>query len=259
MRIPYYQIDAFTNAIFSGNPAGVCLLRDWFDESRLLAIAAENNLSETAFLVRIGEDYELRWFTPEIEVDLCGHATLASAFVVFNYIDRSRKHVRFESKSGLLEVVRENDLLVMDFPSRKARPCAVPDELVTGLGIQPSDVLRARDYLAVYTDEEQIKAIRPNAEELLKLNSLGIIVTAPGTQSDFVSRFFAPSAGILEDPVTGSAHCTLTPYWAKKLGKSRLHALQLSKRGGEIFCSEVGDRIKIAGRAVRYLEGTITL
>ena len=259
MKIPYYQIDAFTNSVFSGNPAGVCLLAEWLNNSTLQSIAAENNLSETAFLVKNEKGYELRWFTPEIEVDLCGHATLASAFVILNCLDNSSDAVRFDSKSGPLTVTRQDDLLAMDFPSRKAELFPTPKELVNGLGIEPKEVFRSRDYLAVFDSEDQIKSLQPDMYELSKLDSLGVIVSAAGSKSDFVSRFFAPKVGIPEGPVTGSAHSTLVPYWAERLGKSELHAFQLSKRGGELFCKHRGDRVIIAGRAVMYLKGTITI
>ena len=269
MKLPFYQIDAFTSSVFSGNPAGVCLLDSWLDDATLLAIAAENNLSETAFLVAGQAGYELRWFTPATEVDLCGHATLATAFVVFTYLDPGNDTVRFETASGVLTVRRDGDLLAMDFPSRRAVSCPVPGELIRGLGIEPREVLLARDYLAVYDSEEQIKSLQPDMLELSKLDCLGVIVTAPGSECDFVSRFFAPRVGIPEDPVTGSSHCTLIPYWAERTGKSELHARQLSERGGELFCEDTGDRdlgdgdfgdrVSIAGRAVTYLEGTITV
>ena len=259
MKIPYYQIDAFTNSAFSGNPAGVCPLDDWLEDAVLLDIAAENNLSETAFIVESAGRREIRWFTPGMEVDLCGHATLAGAYVVFTYLNDSLKTVTFESKSGPLTVTLENDLLSMDFPSRKASNAPAPKELIGGLGVNPAEVLLSRDYLAVFDTEEQIKSMTPDMAALEKLDCLGIIVTAPGSRSDFVSRFFAPRAGIPEDPVTGSSHCTLIPYWSERLQKSDLHAFQLSKRGGEIFCKYLGDRVQIAGRAVTFLEGTIIL
>ncbi len=259
MKIPFYQIDAFTSSLFSGNPAGVCLLDNWLEDATMLAIAAENNLSETAFLVPSNENYKIKWFTPKVEVDLCGHATLASAFVIFNYVDKSRDTVCFDSVSGPLTVKRENNSLSMDFPSDTPSPCPTPNELVEGLLIEPKEVLRSRDYLVVYDSEEKIKSLRPNMEKLSRLDSLGIIATAPGSQCDFVSRFFAPGVGIPEDPVTGSAHCTLVPYWANKTGKTQFHALQLSQRGGELFCEQRGDRVAIAGRAVTYLEGTIII
>ena len=257
MKIPYYQIDAFTSHLFSGNPAGVCLLDEWIEDSTLQAIAAENNLSETAFLVPSGKEFTIKWFTPKVEVDLCGHATLASAFVVFNYVDSSRDRVCFESMSGLLTVKREHDILSMDFPSHTPTPCSAPDDLIAGMRIEPRDVFRSKDYLVLYDSEEDIKSLRPNMEKLVRLDGLGVIATAPGSTCDFVSRFFAPSVGIPEDPVTGSAHCTLIPYWALKTGKTQFHARQLSERGGELFCEHLGDRVAIAGRAVTYLEGTI--
>lgn len=261
VRIPYYQIDAFANSVFSGNPAGVCLLEQWIEDDVLQSIAAENNHSETAFVVPGDEDYQIRWFTPKAEVDLCGHATLASAFVLFESGQASRTEVCFASKSGALTVRREADLLVMDFPARKAVACAtMPGALVKGLGVRPSEVLLStRDFLAVLADEQDVRELEPDMTELAKMAEVGVIVTARGSQSDFVSRFFAPQLGVPEDPVTGSAHTTLVPYWAERLGKAKLHALQLSERGGELFCEDRGDRVDIAGRAVAYLEGTIIL
>lgn len=261
MRIPYYQLDAFASSVFSGNPAGVCLLEGWLDDRTLQAIATENNLSETAFLVCEGDRYRLRWFTPTVEVDLCGHATLASAFVVFTHVDPSRDEVVFESVSGTLNVSRENDLLVMDFPARRADPCGcLPETLVAALGAEPEEVLVAsRDLLAVFSDERSVKDLRPDMSLVAQLEQKGIIVTAPGEETDFVSRFFAPSLGVPEDPVTGSAHSTLTPYWADRLGKSKLHGVQLSQRGGELFCEYRGQRVDIGGRVAPYLEGWITL
>ena len=257
MKIPYFQIDAFTSHLFSGNPAGVCLLDKWIADATLQAIAAENNLSETAFLVPSEKDYEIRWFTPEVEVDLCGHATLASAYVIFNYVDPTCEQVCFESKSGLLKVKQGNGMVSMDFPSYVPVPCSAPDGLIDGMRMAPQEVLSSRDYLMVYDSEEKIKSLQPDMDKLKGLDSLGIIVTAPGADCDFVSRFFAPGVGIPEDPVTGSAHCTLIPYWATKTGKTTFHARQLSKRGGELFCELLGDRVAIAGSAVTYLEGTI--
>lgn len=260
MKIPYYQVDAFTGSVFSGNPAGVCLLDDWLEDAILQSIAAENNLSETAFLVKAGEAYNLKWFTPEIEVDLCGHATLASAFVVFERVEPSIGRVSFNSKSGLLTVVRADDLLAMDFPARRAEPCQTPEPLTKALGWRPVETRASvRDCLAVFDTEEQIRELEPDMKELRKLDYMGIIVTAPGGRSDFVSRFFAPSAGVPEDPVTGSAHSTLIPYWSERLKKSVLHAFQVSRRGGELFCEDRGDRVQIAGKAVMYLEGTIVI
>lgn len=259
MKIRLYQVDAFTGTLFRGNPAAVCPLDDWLDNGRLQAIAAENNLSETAFFVRKDDQFELRWFTPVIEVDLCGHATLAAAFVVFNHIDTSLRNVAFSTKSGMLKVERDGSLFSMDFPSRPGSPCDIPDDFVQALGLKPTEVLLSRDYLAVYDSDETIRSLTPDMDCLLKVESLGVIVTAPGSDADFVSRFFAPRAGVPEDPVTGSAHCTLVPYWSERLHKKKLHAYQLSERGGELFCEDLGDRVKIAGEAVLYLEGFIHL
>ncbi len=257
MKIPYYQIDAFTGRVFSGNPAGVCVIDSWPEDDVLLSIAAENNLSETAFILGSEGDYRIRWFTPAIEVDLCGHATLASAFVVFNHLDRTLDTVRFDSQSGPLIVAREDDLLNMDFPRRAPTPCAAPAGLVTALGAEPIDILCARDYLIVLESESTVRCLEPDMTFLAGLDRLGICITARGDEVDFVSRFFAPAVGIPEDPVTGSAHSTLIPYWSERLAKSNLHAHQLSARGGELFCEDTGDRVRIAGRAVQYLEGTI--
>ena len=259
MRIPFYQVDAFTSEVFGGNPAGVCPLDEWLDDVLLQSIAAENNLSETAFFVRRGGHYELRWFTPRIEVDLCGHATLASGHVIFEALEPNATRIEFKTPSGTLAVAREGELLSLDFPSRPAAPCDAPLELASALGAAPREVRQARDFLAIFDQEEAILQLRPDMARLAELDCLGVIVTAPGRRCDFVSRFFAPRAGIPEDPVTGSAHCTLVPYWAQRLGKIRLHAQQLSERGGELFCEDKGQRVSIAGRAVTYLEGEIRL
>ena len=260
MRIPIYQVDAFTSTLFAGNPAAVCPLDSWVDERTMQSIATENNLSETAFFVKAEEHYDLRWFTPAVEVDLCGHATLAAAHIIFSCLETSLEVVRFQTKSGLLSVARRGNLLVMNFPALPATDCAVPDQLVEALGEHPQQVLLARDYLVVYESEEEIKAMNPDFNLLMNVKDcLGIIVTAPGKKSDFVSRFFAPQAGVPEDPVTGSAHCTLVPYWSQRLEKKKLQALQLSRRGGELFCEDHGDRIQIAGQAVIFLEGSIIL
>ncbi len=257
MKIPIYQVDAFTSEVFRGNPAAVCPLEQWLDDARLQAIAAENNLSETAYFVPKEDGYHLRWFTPECEVDLCGHATLASAFVLFHYLKPGIKRVKFQSQGGQLQVTREGELLCLDFPARAPVACSVSESLLKALGKSPMEVLCSRDYLVRYRSEDEILSLQPDMALLKTLDRLGVIVTAAGKRSDFVSRFFAPGAGIPEDPVTGSAHCTLTPYWARVLGNAKLHALQVSSRGGELFCELRGDRVLIAGRAVRYLEGTI--
>jgi len=257
MDIPLYQVDAFASSVFSGNPAAVCPLREWIPESLMQSIAQENNLSETAFLVPEGDAYRIRWFTPEAEVDLCGHATLASAYVIFDFLDPGRTQVSFQSRSGLLQVSRERDLLVMDFPSQPPHACEVPAELLTALGTEPQTVLCSEDYFVVFSGEEEVSGLKPDMNELKKLDLRGVIVTAPGRDVDFVSRFFAPGIGIPEDPVTGSAHCALVPYWAKRLRKKELRARQVSRRGGELFCRDLDGRVGIAGRAVLYMTGTI--
>jgi predicted PhzF superfamily epimerase YddE/YHI9 len=257
LKITYYHIDAFTSSPFAGNPAGVCPLESWLPDTTLQKIAAENNLSETAFFVPSGDHFDLRWFTPAIEMDLCGHATLASGYVLTHYLGYTGKIIHFESKSGTLLVERQGDILTLDFPSRPGEKQAIPGALVKGLGAQPSEVYLARDYLAVFPSQADIMAIQPDQAQLALLDCLGIIVTAPGDGVDFVSRFFAPRAGVPEDPVTGSSHCTLIPYWAKRLGKTKLTARQLSARGGELFCSLVGERVKIGGQAVTYLRGEL--
>lgn len=259
MKIPLYQVDAFTNRLFRGNPAAVCPLEEWLEDQQMQAIAAENNLAETAFLVSRDDHYDLRWFTPVTEVDLCGHATLASAYMVFQSLNTSLTRVEFSTKSGMLTVEREDSLLSMNFPSRPASSCDISDDLVQALGAQPAEVLLSQNYLVVYESEEVIRSLRPDMSRLLTIDCFGFIVTARGNDVDFVSRFFAPKAGIPEDPVTGSAHCTLVPYWAEKLSKTKLHALQLSQREGELFCENLGDRVKISGHAVIYSEGFIYL
>jgi predicted PhzF superfamily epimerase YddE/YHI9 len=256
MKLPLYQIDAFTSRMFAGNPAAVCPLDGWLDDALMQSIAAENNLSETAFIVRSGPDYAIRWFTPTIEVDLCGHATLASAFVVFEDLEPARAAVTFASKSGPLIVTRDGELLRMDFPSRPSSRCTPPEALLQGLRQTPVEVWKSTHYLAVYNSEAEVRALEPDMDRLKRVD-VGVIVTAPSARADFVSRFFAPGAGVPEDPVTGSAHCTLVPYWSQRLGKTRLHALQVSRRGGELFCEHRGDRVTIAGRGVKYLQGTI--
>lgn len=265
MKLPIYQIDAFASAVFKGNPAAVCPLERWLPESTMQSIAAENNLAETAFFVprapaagtAAAVEYDLRWFTPEAEIDLCGHATLASAHVVFTTLEPSRESVTFHSKSGPLIVRREGDMLALDFPSRPPTRRDPPAGLVEALGASPSEVWASRDLMAVFDSEHAVRALTPSFDRIRALELFGLIVTAPGREVDFVSRFFAPSVGVPEDPVTGSAHCTLVPYWAKRLGKRRLSARQVSVRGGELLCEDRGDRVSMAGRAVQYLEGVI--
>ena len=257
-RTPYFVVDAFANQLFRGNPAGVCPLEKWLDDAPMQSIAAENNLSETAFFVPRGSDHELRWFTPTLEIDLCGHATLASAFIIFSELGYRGDSVRFHSKSGPLTVSPNSDVLTLDFPSRLPGPCTVPKALIDGLGKKPVEVLKARDYFALFAKADDVRSLQPDFRLLGTLDEK-VIVTAPGDDCDFVSRFFAPTAGVNEDPVTASAHCTLIPYWAKRLGKAKLFARQLSKRGGEIFCEDAGERVRIGGNAVLYSRGEIEL
>jgi PhzF family phenazine biosynthesis protein len=259
LRIPVYQVDSFASRVFSGNPAAVCPLKKWLPDEQMQAIAAENNLANTAFFVANQDGYDLRWFTPKVEVALCGHATLASAFIIFHDLAPAAKSVRFETKSGALIVTRDGDLLSMDFPACPATGCEMPPELLRALGSQPEAVLTARDYIAVYATEDEVWKLIPDLGMVMQLDRFGLIVTAPGRQADFVSRFFAPAQGVPEDPVTGSAHCTLIPYWSKRLGKKKLHAQQVSPRGGELECEDRGERVIISGRAVRFLEGSIYL
>ncbi len=260
-RVQIFQVDAFTRTVFSGNPAAICPLADWLDDATLQAIAAENNLAETAFFVREGADYQIRWFTPSMEVDLCGHATLASAFVLLTILEPKRYEVTFGSRSGPLRVSRDGDLLAMDFPVILPEPCTdLPDALAAGLGHAPQEVLTTPTKLfAIYARESTVRAIKPDMVLLSSLHPQGVAVTAPGNDVQYVSRYFAPSRGIPEDPVNGSSHCTLIPHWAGKLGKGSLHARQASARSGEIYCTLRGDRVQIAGHAALYLEGTITI
>ncbi len=261
MRVPFFQVDAFSGRVFGGNPAAVCLLDSWLDDDVLQDIAAENNLSETAFLVPASPGiYDLRWFTPTMEIDLCGHATLASAFVLFRYYDQDKRVLKFQTAGGALSVERSGDLLSMDFPATPPVETTPPEILAEALGVEASHVLGSRDLLAVFESENEIRAMQPDFDRLKEIKShFGVIVTAPGEDSDFVSRFFAPNAGINEDPVTGSAHCTLIPYWAERLGKNKLHAYQLSSRKGELFCEHLGDRVRISGHAALFARGEIYL
>jgi len=253
-----YQVDAFTSELFRGNPAAICPLEKWLPDETLQAIAAENNLAETAYYIPNGNGFQLRWFTPGVEVELCGHATLAAAYVIQSIRGESNApRLSFQTKSGELIVERDGDLLVMDFPARPPAEVTAPPGLIDALGATPKQILAARDYVCVFDSEEEVLAIRPNMDKIAALDRFAVIVTAPGKTCDFVSRFFAPAKGVPEDPVTGSAHCTLVPYWSKRLGKTKLHARQVSKRGGELLCQDLGDRVKMAGKAVKFLEGFI--
>ncbi len=257
MNIRQYQVDAFASRAFEGNPAAVCPLESWLDDGTLQAIAEENNLSETAFFVPSEKGFALRWFTPLREVDLCGHAILATAHVIFNILRYPKQAIVFETRSGELSVAKNGALLEMDFPSLSPEPCACPEILTAALGFQPLEVLAADDYLAVFDSEASIRAITPDHSLLRQLDLRGVIVTAPGSDVDFVSRFFAPKYGIPEDPVTGSAHCELAPYWAKKLGKNTLSAKQVSKRGGNITCEVKADRVLLLGHAVTFMQADL--
>lgn len=259
MQIRQYQVDAFARRPFAGNPAAVCPLMSWLDDGLLQAIAEENNLSETAFFVPSIKGFRLRWFTPTAEVDLCGHATLASAHVLFEILGYPESSITFETRSGELRVQRQGDLYQMDFPAQPGHICAAPEALIKGLGRQPAAVLCSADYLAVFDDERDIQSITPDHQQLAQLDRRGVIVTAPGTDVDFVSRFFAPKLGVPEDPVTGSAHCALTPYWAGRLGKSTLMARQISKRGGDLLCELKDERVLISGAAVTVMVATLNL
>lgn len=259
MQIPLYQVDAFTSKPFSGNPAAVCPLERWLDDATLQALASENNLSETAYFVPKGDDFELRWFTPADEVDLCGHATLASAFVLFEQLGFAESAIRFHTRSGVLVVTRDPRGFAMDFPSRPPEACTPHPDLVRALGAEPREILGSRDYFVRYETEAQVRSLSPDFALLKRLDRKAVIVTAPGSDCDFVSRFFAPALGIDEDPATGSAHCTLTPYWRDQLGKTTLHARQVSRRGAELFCEDQGNRVSIAGNAVLVITGQVHL
>ncbi|WP_255651019.1 PhzF family phenazine biosynthesis protein [Cesiribacter sp. SM1] len=256
-----YQIDAFTDKVFGGNPACVVPLKEWLPDDLLLKIARENAVSETAFFVENKNTLGLRWFTPEIEMDLCGHATLATAHVLKTILDYPSDKMIFETQSGELIVTVDKDLITMDFPSRKPVPAELPKLIREALSIQPSDVLKSRDYVLVYQQEQDIRNIEIDKHlfDQINLDPGGVIITARGEQYDFVSRFFTPQASILEDPVTGSAHCSLIPYWSEQLHKKEMVALQLSERQGKLFCADKGRRVLISGTAKTYLKGTIML
>lgn len=259
MDLTIYQVDAFTDRLFSGNPAAVCLLQEWLSDELLLAIAQENNLSETAYLVPESDGYRLRWFTPALEVKLCGHATLAASHVLYNHLGYEAEKVIFHTLSGLLTVQRTPEGYMMNFPADTLRPVAAPLALIVALGLTPSKVFMGReDYLAVLDNRQQVAGLHPDFSAMRRLQGRGVIVTAPceDNSADFISRCFYPNAGIDEDPVTGSAHTTMTPYWADRLGKAELFARQISRRGGTMKCKMLNDRVEIIGQAVTYLTGT---
>ncbi len=258
-EIPIYQVDAFASRVFAGNPAAVCPLDAWLPDAVMQAIALENNLSETAFFVKRGEgaEYDLRWFTPALEVDLCGHATLGSAYVVANHLDRGAAEVRFHTRSGLLTVTREGEDYTLDFPVLPPKRIDDDPAVAEALGATPKEIWDQTKMMAVFDSEAEIAALAPDMAKLMALDTRGVIATAPGEACDFVSRYFAPRAGIPEDPVTGSAHCITTPYWAQRLGKNKLSARQISARGGALEVELSGERVLISGRVSPYMEGRI--
>jgi PhzF family phenazine biosynthesis protein len=260
MEIKLYQIDTFTNEIFKGNAAAICPLDNWISDDLMLRIASENNLSETGFFVKENKGYHIRWFTPTVEVDLCGHATLAAAYVLYNYLNYKAENVVFQSRSGNLSVRKSDDYFVLNFPSDKISNVDLTDELTSPFDIKPIDAFKGKtDYMLIFENEDIISKMTPDLSFLAKIRARGIIVTAKGNESDFVSRFFAPQSGINEDPVTGSAHTTLTPFWSDFLNKTELIAKQLSQRGGILKCSNLGERVEISGQATTYLTGSIRL
>lgn len=260
-KLPLYQVDAFAEYPFSGNPAAVVILDKWLTDDLMQKIATENNLSETAFVLKRMDHFEIRWFTPTVEVDLCGHATLASAFVIFNLINWKGEKIIFRTNSkGDLSVERNNDIIVLDFPADVYTQTELPEQILKGIGRKSEECYKGQsDYLLIYGSREEIEQISPDFNLLAKAGDRGVIVSAPGKEEDFVSRFFAPQCGINEDPVTGSAHTTLIPYWSKRLNRSQLTAKQLSKRGGTIYCENFGSRVKIGGKAILFLKGEILI
>ena len=259
MKLPIYQIDAFAEKPFEGNPAAICPLDEWLPDEVMLSIAEENNLSETAFFVPTTKGFHIRWFTPVTEVDLCGHATLATAYVLFHCLGYKNETIVFESKSGILNVSRKDALLVMDFPAQQPSICDTPEEIEQAFGIKPIECLKSEDYIVVFDNHNEVLAVEPKLDLLNNLDLRGVIITSKSDSHDFVARFFAPKYGINEDPVTGSAYTQLAPYWSKKLGILKLCAKQLSSRGGELLCELIGDRVSIAGKAVKYMQGEIEI
>jgi PhzF family phenazine biosynthesis protein len=257
VKLRLWQVDAFTNRPLAGNPAAVVPLDAWLPEALMQDIARENNLSETAFLVRESEGWRIRWFTPAIEVNLCGHATLASAHVYFHHLEPAATSVTFASRSGPLIVTRDGARFALDFPAYDSRPIDTPPEVVAALGVTPLETWLGVKLMALLPDEAAVRAVRPDFARVAALDAFGVIVTAPGDTSDIASRYFVPQAGVDEDPVTGAAHCQLVPWWAKRLGRTRLHARQVSARGGELWCEARQDRVTLAGETVEYLSGSI--
>ena len=259
MKLSIYQVDAFTNKVFSGNPACVVPLKSWIDDLKLLQIARENAVPETAFFVKTNNGFHLRWFTPEIEMDLCGHATLATAFVIINYMNYKEKEINFSTLSGKLKVKYDSQFYTLDFPSRVPVKIDLPEILKNTFSIKPIETLKARDYLLVYENESHIQNItfKVNLLNKIDIGTGGVIITSKGEKSDFVSRYFTPNSSIIEDPVTGSAHCSLIPYWSKKLNKKKMMAIQLSERKGELACEDKNERVLISGKAIIYSIGNI--
>ncbi len=259
MELRLYQIDAFASKPFEGNPAAICPLDDWLPDAVMQSIAAENNLSETAYFVPTNGGYHIRWFTPACEVELCGHATLASAWVIFNILGQQNNEIAFESKSGILTVVRKDDWLELDFPTKIPVECSIPEQILNAFAATPAECLKADDYIVVFDNEAEVVSVKPDIGLLSQLDLRGVAITAKSNDYDFVVRFFAPGHGIDEDPVTGSLFTELIPYWSEKLNKTALTAKQVSARGGEVGCVYAGDRVKISGKAVKYLEGRISI
>ncbi len=259
MEISLYQIDAFASELFEGNPAAVCPLDEWLPDEIMQSVAEENNLSETAFFVPKGHEYHIRWFTPASEVALCGHATLASAYVLFNILGYQEDKIVFDSKSGILTVAKADEQLVMDFPAQPPVLCDIPKEIIKAFDIAPVECLKSEDYVVVFEREIDIETANPDFEQLKKLDLRGVIITAKSASYDFVARFFAPKYGVPEDPVTGSAYTQLAPYWVSEIGQKKFSAKQISSRGGELTCEMVGDRVFISGKAIKYLEGKIEI
>lgn len=260
MTLTIYQIDAFANKLFSGNPAAVIPLEQWLDDGLMQKIAMENNLAETAFFVKNGNRFDIRWFTPELEINLCGHATLASAFVLFNFLSYDKPVINFNCKSGHLSVSRDGELLLLDFPSWSPEHITdYPLELIESLGVREvAGVYKNREYIVELNNEDEVRNCKPDFSLMKKIDKM-VIITAAGKDVDFVSRFFAPTAGIDEDPVTGSAHSQLIPFWSYKLGKTKMTAKQLSKRGGDLLCEQSGDRVVMVGKCIFYMKGEIKL
>ena len=259
MEITLYQIDAFANKPFEGNPAAICPLKEWLPDELMQKIAVENNLSETAYFVPTDTGYKIRWFTPAHEVNLCGHATLASAYVIFNILGYKENTISFSSKSGILTVIKNNHWLEMNFPSQEPEICATPEQIIKAFEIEPVECLKSEDYIVVFKNEGEILKAKPNLSLLSELGLRGVAITAQGSQYDFVTRFFAPKYGINEDPVTGSAFTQLIPYWSKKTGKKEMFAKQVSTRGGEVNCIYLNDRVCISGKAAKYMVGKIEI